>query len=75
MNEKDVFNLAELPQTQYNIMIYLEKELANGSKYIDYDKIGRSITPQRSRHAVAHAIDKLRLRRLIFIRDGRLSLI
>lgn len=75
MQEKDAFYLAELPQTQYNVMMYLEKELAHGSKYIDYEKIGRSITPPRSRHAVAHAIDKLRLRRLIFIRDGRLSLI
>ncbi|MBQ8229977.1 MAG: hypothetical protein IJZ32_04720 [Clostridia bacterium] len=56
------------------IYAYLQKELADGAKYISYYVIGRNITPARSWRTVSYSIDKLVYHGFVFIRNGRLSL-
>lgn len=57
--------------TQKQVLLYLREELGERSAYVSYGKIAKAIG--KSRHAVAYAIEKLRLEGEIEIRDGELS--
>lgn len=65
----------ELSPALQNVMDYLDEALAKGSRYISYADIGKGLKKKRSKHAVAHAINRLRQLGYVRVRDGKLSLI
>lgn len=62
-----------MSDTMSDIMTYLRERIGTGSEYVPYGEIAKKVN--KSRHAVAYAIERLRARRVLGVEDGKLYIV
>ena len=65
--------MMEMNATMTDIMAYLQERLGTERAYVPYGEIARKIN--KSRHAVAYAIERLRRQRALAVDDGKLYIV
>ena len=65
--------MIEMNATMTDIMAYLQERLGTERAYVPYGEIAKKVN--KSRHAVAYAIERLRRQRALAVEDGKLYIV